>query len=91
MDTLGNTRAGYPHWVGTVNTRVRDQLVTAFISDLRAAISLPRLDKYRPVGGTDLDMAVNHFWNIAHFEALYPDLAVLEVTLRSSIHQALTT
>lgn len=35
-------------------------------------------------------MAVDYFWNVALSEALYAGLAVLEVTLRSSIHAALT-
>lgn len=35
-------------------------------------------------------MAVNYFWNVALSEALYPGLAALEITLRGSIHDALT-
>lgn len=35
-------------------------------------------------------MAVNYFWNVKLSEALYPGLAALEVTLRNSIHEALT-
>lgn len=38
-----------------------------------------------------MQMAVNYFWNIELSEALYPGLAALEVTLRSSVHEALTS
>jgi len=36
-------------------------------------------------------MAVNDFWNIALSEALYPGLAALEVSLRNSIHNAISS
>jgi hypothetical protein len=51
---------------------------------------MPRLEKYRPPNGSDLEMVVNYFWNVMLSEALYPGLAALEVTLRNSIHNALT-
>jgi len=60
------------------------------LAALRAAVSQPRLDRYRPAGGTDLDMIVTYFWNVALSEALYPGLAALEVTLRSRIHAELS-
>lgn len=66
-------------------------MVTAYVAALRGAVSTPRLDKYRPIGGSDLEMAVNYFWNIALSEALYPSLAALEVGLRNGIHGALST
>lgn len=61
-----------------------------FFDDLERGVSRPRLAKYRPQNGTDLDTAVNYFWNIELSEALYPGFAALEITLRSAIHEALT-
>lgn len=65
-------------------------MVQAYIADLERGISPPRLSKYRPQNGSDLEMAVNYFWNIELSEALYPGLAALEVTFRSSVREALT-
>lgn len=65
-------------------------MVVQVIADLRAGVSQPRLESYRPAGGSDLDMIVTYFWNIALAEALYPGLAALEVILRSSIHSSFT-
>lgn len=65
-------------------------MVAAYVTDLRRAVSAPRLDGYRPPGGSDLDMAVTYFWNITLCEALYPSLALLEISLRNAIHDALT-
>lgn len=65
-------------------------MIQAYVAALEQGISNPRLSKYRPPGGSDLEMAVNYLWNIALSEALFPGLAALEVTLRSSIHHALT-
>jgi hypothetical protein len=66
-------------------------VVASFVAELRRAVSAPRHDEYRPLGGSDLDMAVNYFWNVALSEALYPELAALEVCLRNGIHNALAT
>lgn len=65
-------------------------MVQSYIAELERGVSHSRLAKYRPHGGSDLDMAVNYLWNIALSEALYPGLFALEVTLGSSIHHALT-
>lgn len=65
-------------------------MIQRYIAQLEQGISNPRLARYRPPGGTDLDMAVTYLWNVALAEALYPALAALEVTLRNSIHHALT-
>lgn len=63
-------------------------------SQLLTALTLPvssvRLEAYRPVGGSDLDMLVNYLWNIELSEALYPCLQTFEVALRNSIHTALS-
>jgi hypothetical protein len=65
-------------------------VVAAYVNNLRQAVSSPRLDKYLPAGGSDLEMAVNYFWNIALSEALFPGFAAMEVALRNTIHNALT-
>ncbi len=65
-------------------------MVSTVFADLARGVSKPRLAKYRPQNGSDFDTIANYFWNIQLSEALYPGLAVLEVTLRSSIHDALT-
>ena len=65
-------------------------MVASYLSSLRQTVSSSRLDEYRPRGGSDLDMIVNYFWNVALSEALYPGLAALEISLRNGIHDALT-
>ncbi len=65
-------------------------MVASYIAELRRTVSAPRLDKYRPSGGSDLDMVVTYFWNIALSEALYPGLAALEVSLRNGMYAAMT-
>ena len=62
-----------------------------YFENLEKGVSNPRLTKYRLPGGSDRDTAVNYLWNIELAEALYPGFAALEVTLRNSIHHALTT
>ncbi|MGH2559874.1 MAG: hypothetical protein ACRDJH_12480 [Thermomicrobiales bacterium] len=61
-----------------------------FVADLQRTVSTPRLDAYRLPNGTDWDMALNYFWNVALSEALYPGLCMLEVTLRNAIHRDLS-
>lgn len=63
-------------------------MIQAFIAELDRGISHPRLARYRPRDGSDLDMAVTYFWNIALCEALYPTLDALEITLRNGVHRA---
>lgn len=57
---------------------------------LERVVSSARLRSYRPADHTELDMIVNYYWNTALSEALHPSLAALEVSLRNSIHHALT-
>lgn len=64
--------------------------IVTYFADLERGVSRPRLAKYRPQNGTDLETAVNYFWNIELSEALYPGFAALEITLRSGIHEVLT-
>lgn len=64
------------------------------VSSLIPALALPlpsvRLEAYRPVGASDLEMMVNYLWNIELSEALYPCLQSFEVALRNSIHASLS-
>lgn len=66
-------------------------MVAQFVIDLRKALSQERLDSYRSVEGTDLDMLVNYFWDIDLAEAIVPCLHAAELALRNSIHDAFTT
>lgn len=65
-------------------------LTQVYFMELRRAMSMARLARYRPLSGSDIDMAVNYHWNIALSEALYPSLSILEVALRNSIHNVLS-
>ena len=66
-------------------------MVTQFVADLQASLSLPRLEAYRPTAqGTDLDMVVNYFWNIDLAEALVYCLHAAELALRNSLNDTLT-
>lgn len=65
-------------------------MVKSYIASLEQAVSGERLSRYQLPDGSDIDTAVNYLWNIALSESLYPSLAAIEVTLRNSIHNALT-
>lgn len=60
------------------------------LHDLRAAASDVRLQSYRESDQGDVDTVVHYLWNLRLSEALYPILAIFEVTLRNQIHNALT-
>ena len=62
----------------------------AYFDDLQDALSGPRIERYRSKNGTNLETAINYFWNISLCEALYPCLNALEITLRNAIHIAAT-
>ncbi len=64
-------------------------MVAQFVAALERPISRIRLENYRD-GGSDLDMAVNYFYNLELSEALYPTLQALEIALRNSVHQTLS-
>lgn len=64
-------------------------VLARYITDLMREVSRPRLTRYKPHGASDLEMAVNYFWNMTLAEALHPSLAALEIGLRNSIHNAL--
>lgn len=63
-------------------------MVAAFVDSLRRPISSVRLESYRPVNGTDLDMLATYLWNIELSEALYPTLEALEISFRNAVHEA---
>lgn len=65
-------------------------MVTQFVAELHLVLSQSRLEAYRPLNGTDLEMLTNYFWNIALAEALVPSLHGAEVSIRNSIHAAMT-
>jgi len=57
---------------------------------LMLPISRERLEAYREEGSDDLETLANYFWNMELSEALYPILQAFEVSLRNSIHSALS-
>jgi hypothetical protein len=59
------------------------------LHDLRAAASDVRLQSYRESDQGDVDTVVHYLWNVRLSEALYPILAIFEVTLRNQVHNAL--
>lgn len=63
-----------------------------FAARLAAALSTERLSAYQDrLGQTrDLDLFAHYAWNMALSEAFYPSLQVLEVTLRNTIHDAVS-
>lgn len=65
-------------------------MVAQFVTDLESALSRDRLERYRPSGGSDLEMVTNYFWNIDLSEALVPCMHAVELALRNSIHSALS-
>jgi hypothetical protein len=60
------------------------------LHDLRQVASDVRLQSYRRSDRDDIDIVVTYLWNLRLSEALYPILAIFEVTLRNSLHNALT-
>lgn len=65
-------------------------MVASLVRALENTVSHTRLEAYRPVGATDLDMVINYFWNTELSEALYPSLQAFEIALRNGVHRALT-
>jgi hypothetical protein len=68
---------------------VQDQ--REYIANLKHAIADARLNAYcRANDANELDAIARYLWNIALSEALYPPLQMLEVTLRNSLHAAIS-
>jgi len=63
-------------------------MVAQFAAELYRACSVARLERYRPPGGTDLEMLTTYFWNIDLAVALLPSLNAAEIALRNAIHSA---
>lgn len=55
-----------------------------------AVVSEPRLSTYLSTGDTNSTLLSRYLWNIALSESLYPALNGLEISLRNSLHRALT-
>ncbi len=53
--------------------------LTQFIGDLHRALSVERLESYRPPNGDDLEMLTNYFWNMDLAEGLMPALHGVEL------------
>jgi hypothetical protein len=62
----------------------------AFFLNFQETVSRPRLDRYRRGDAADIDAVADYLWNVALSESLYPSLAMLEVSLRNSIHRVLS-
>lgn len=65
-------------------------MVAQFVGNLQLPIAPARLEAYRPVDGSDLEMVTNYFWDIALAEALMPSLHAVELALRNSLHTQLS-
>lgn len=66
------------------------EMLESRLHDLRAAASDVRLQSYRGSDRGDVDTVVAYLWNLRLSEALYPILAIFEVTLRNALHNALS-
>lgn len=63
----------------------------ALVNQLERLVSAPRLQRYREAATTDFDIVTLYCWNILLAEALLPSLAILEVSLRNAVHNALAS
>lgn len=57
---------------------------------LKRGFSSKRLSCYRNTGEGDVECLTRYLWNIALSESLYPAMQCLEVSLRNSIHVAIS-
>lgn len=75
-----------------VNNSQRQQSTTLEdrLHDLRDVASDVRLQSYRQSDRDDIETVVVYLWNLRISEALYPILAIFEVTLRNAMHNALS-
>jgi len=62
-----------------------------FLKAFTKGCSSERLRKYRQDRDSDGTVIARYLWNMRLSEALYPTLQALEVTLRNSLHDAVTT
>ena len=66
-------------------------MVAQIVANLQLPLSNIRLQEYRPLNGSDLEMITNYLWDISLAEALLPLLHGVELAMRNSIHTHLTT
>jgi hypothetical protein len=64
---------------------------TILLARLERAVSAPRMRTYRSVCTTDEEVVVLYLWNQALSESLYTSLSFLEVTMRTAMHDTLTS
>lgn len=65
-------------------------MVDQFVTELRQAVSAPRLARYRKEGTSDLEMVTSYYWNMALADALLCPLGTVEIMLRNTIHDTLS-
>lgn len=65
-------------------------MVTQLLQQLERPLSRDRLERYRPAGGSDLQLLSNYFWNTELAAALTPVVQTVEVALRNAVHAAAT-
>jgi hypothetical protein len=70
--------------------QVESETLVERLHDLREVASDVRLQSYQRSDRGDIDTVVAYLWNLRLSEALYPILAIFEVTLRNALHNALT-
>ncbi len=61
-----------------------------FFEEISRGLSTPRLEAYRQDGQNDFEVLCNYVWNQRLCESAYPALETLEVSLRNSIHAAIS-
>lgn len=74
----------------TTGNGQESETLEARLHDLREVASDVRLRSYQRSDRDDIDTVVAYLWNLRLSEALYPILAIFEVTLRNALHNALT-
>ena len=62
-----------------------------YVAALEAALSTQRLQRYRQANDGPFDHLGRYFWNMALSEAAYPALHQLEVALRNSFYDAISS
>lgn len=65
-------------------------MVAGLVASLKLPISDLRLESYRPPNGSDMDMLARYFWDIELSRAIMPAIHAVELSLRNSIHDAMT-
>ncbi|MEX2426073.1 MAG: hypothetical protein WD401_04840, partial [Thermomicrobiaceae bacterium] len=90
METLGNTLQLYLSPLTSSRSGMNLDSTSEFFLNFQSTVSKPRLDRYRRDGSDEIDAVADYLWNVALSEALYPWLAMLEVSLRNALHRELS-